>query len=102
RVGRKTIEITTAVDIPNPNAEATGEHHIEWRVVTCTILLFKGAVFGARRRPRIFQHQFHLQPLRAVRFGQALFRRAPHRAGFSGLMVKTEGHAISSTARHYE
>ena len=64
RVGRKTIEITAAIDIPNPNAEATGEHHIEWRVVTCTILLFKGAVVGTRRRRRIFQHQIHLQPLR--------------------------------------
>ena len=50
RIGRKAIEIAAAIDIPNPNAEATGEHHIKWRVVARAILSFKRAVVDARRR----------------------------------------------------
>jgi hypothetical protein len=34
RIGRQTIEVTPAVDVPEPNSKAMGEDYIERLVIT--------------------------------------------------------------------
>jgi hypothetical protein len=41
RIGRQTVQIAFAMHIPNPDAFAAAQHHIEWFVVVGTVLIFK-------------------------------------------------------------
>src|SRR5262249_55626146 len=54
RICRQTIEIAPAVDIPNPDTEASGEHDIERLVIARAGLALKGAIAPARTRWKIF------------------------------------------------
>src|SRR6516225_147581 len=54
RICRQTIEVAPAVDIPNPDAMATGEHDIERLVIVRAVLALKGAIAVARSRRKIF------------------------------------------------
>src|SRR6516164_4949915 len=54
RICRQTIEVAPAVDVPNPDATATGEHDIERLVIVRAILVLKGAIAIARSRRKIF------------------------------------------------
>src|SRR5690348_17812147 len=53
RICRQTIEVAPAVDIPNPDAQATGEHDIERPVIARPVLALKGAIAMARSRRKI-------------------------------------------------
>src|SRR6516225_10272135 len=67
RICRQTIEVTPAVDIPNPDAMATGEHDIERLVIVRAVLVLKGAIAVARSQRKILQHHVHFEPRRSVR-----------------------------------
>src|SRR5262249_4524519 len=54
RIRRQTIEVGLAVDIPNPDAAATGEHDIERLVIARAVLALKDAIAVARNRRKIF------------------------------------------------
>ena len=85
RIGRQTIEVAAPIDIPHPDAEATGEHDIKRRVVARAILALKGAIVSVRHRRRIFQHHVHLEPLRPVRMTARHYSAARHDALASAL-----------------
>src|SRR5262249_14056543 len=54
RICRQTIEIAPAVDIPNPDTEASGEHDLERLVIARAVLALKGAIAVVRSRWKIF------------------------------------------------
>src|SRR6516164_5796805 len=54
RICRQTIEVAPAVDVPNPDATATGEHDIERLVIARAVLALKDAIAVARNRRKIF------------------------------------------------
>src|SRR6516164_8640742 len=64
RIRRQTIEVAAAVDIPNPDAEAAGQHYFKRLVVARAVLALKDAIVRCRR---VFQHDIHREPLRSVR-----------------------------------
>src|SRR5215475_3697246 len=88
RICRQTIEVASAVDIPNPDAVATGKHDIERLVVGRAILALEGAISIARSRRKICQHYVHLRTSSLRSTDGSLFGGAWQRAGF-GAAVET-------------
>ena len=95
RIGRQTIEVAPAVDVPEPDAEATGEYDIERLVIARAVFALKGVIAVARRQRRISQHRIgghvHFGPLCILpsNDGQLLFGGEPQRVGFDAAAVET-------------
>ena len=53
RIGRQTIEVAAAVNVPEPDAEATGEYDIERLVITRAVFALEGVIAVGRRRLRL-------------------------------------------------
>src|SRR5215469_6420050 len=50
RICCQTIEVTPAIDIPNPDAAPTAKNDIERLVIACAVLALKGAIAVVRSR----------------------------------------------------
>jgi hypothetical protein len=75
RICSQTVEVAATVDVPNPDAAATGKNDIERLVIARAVLMLKGAIAVTRTRRKIFQHYVHFEPLRSVRMRQSIIRR---------------------------